>query len=139
MILYLNFEELAALSATARDALGAGASGHGVIAPPRIDAEVEQFDDSLSGDIAVHSLAEQQRTLRVVRHLLQHCRNRMEQAVLDEHPAAEMAVSAYFTFAHLLTVERRVAVMGEEMAKLVRLMTGEDPDSDTGRRFSFPD
>lgn len=139
MILYLNFEEIAALSATARDVLGAGASGHGVIAPPRIDAEVEQFVDSLSGDIGVHSLAEQQRALRVVRHLLQHCRIRMDHEILEEHPAAETAVAAYFTFAHMLTVERRVVVMGEEMAKLVRLMTGEDPDSDTGRRFSFPD
>ena len=139
MILYLNFEELAALSATAREVLAAGASGHGVIAPPRIDAEVEQFADSLSGDIGVHSLAEQQRTLRVVRHLLQHCRITMEREILDEHHAAEVAVAAYFTFAHMLTVERRVVVMGEEMANLVRLMTGEDPDSDTGRRFSFPD
>lgn len=139
MILYLSFEELTALSATASDVLAADDIGHGVIAPPRIDAEIERFAQHLVGDVTLASIDEQQRALRVVRHLLQFCRIRLQEAVLTEHPAAERAVAAYFTFAHVLTVEQRVSMIGDEMASLVRLMTGEEPDSETGRRFSFPD
>jgi hypothetical protein len=140
VILYLSFEELAALGSSADRVLFAGAaSGHGVVAPPQLLADVEQFSHQLSGDIAVKSL-QQQRTLQlVVRHLLDGCRANMDEAVLLQHAAAESAVAAYFEYAHVLTVSQRVNAMGSEMAAIVQVMTGADPDSESGRRFSFPE
>jgi hypothetical protein len=140
VILYLSFEELAALSASAEAMLVAAAAvEHGIVAPSRGLDDVEQFAHSLSGDIAITTLDEQERMLGVVRLLLSECRLRMNEAVLVEHAAAESAVSAYFTYAHVLAVEHRLAIVGEEMLALAHLMTGEDPDSETARRFVFPE
>lgn len=140
MILYLSFEELTALSAEAERVLDASAAaGHGIAAPPRLLAEVEQFAQLLIGDVAVSTL-EQQRTMRrVVTHLLDGCRVRMDSLVLEQHPAAENAVAAYFDYAHVLSASDRLDRLGAEMEALLQVMTGEDPDSDAGRRFSFPE
>ena len=140
MILYLSFEELAALGSCAERLLLANSvSGHGIAAPPQLVADVEQFTQRLNGDITIASL-EDQRTLQlIVRNLLDRSRAGMDEAVILQHAAAESAVAAYFEYAHVLTVSNRLAAIGEEMAALVQLMTGEDPDSETGRRFSFPE
>jgi hypothetical protein len=140
VILYLSFEELTALSAEAERLLGAKAlAGYGIAAPPQFLAEVEQFAQLLVGDVAVTSL-EQQRTLRrIVDVMLQRSRARMDDAVVEQHPAAEGAVAAYFDYAHLLSASHRLDVIGAEMESMVRLMTGADPESEAGRRFSFPD
>ena len=138
MTLYLSFEELAALGSCAERLLLANSvSGHGIAAPPQLVADVEQFSHRLTGDIPIASL-EDQRTLQlVVRNLLDRSRAAMDEAVIVQHAAAESAVAAYFEYAHVLTVSNRLAAIGEEMAALVHLMTGEDPESESGRRFSF--
>jgi hypothetical protein len=140
VILYLSFEELTALSAEAERALDASAStGHGIAAPPQLLAEVEQFAQLLTGDVAVTTLDQQRSMRRVIDHLLDACRVRMDTLVLDQHPAAEGAVAAYFDYAHVLSASSRVDRLGTEMEVLLQVMTGEDPDSDAGRRFSFPE
>jgi hypothetical protein len=140
VILYLSFEELAALSASAESVVTAGfATAHGVVAPPQIIGHIETFAQQLNGDLDLSSLEEHDRMLHVVRHLLHDALQRMDEAVLLQHAAAESAVAAYFTYAHILTVERRLVLLGAEMAAIVNLMTGDDPDSDAARRFSFPE
>ena len=140
MILYLSFEELAALGAGAERLLFANAaSGHGIAAPPQLIADVESFAQRLTGDISISSM-EDQRTLHlVVKHLLDRSRGQMDEAVILQHAAAESAVAAYFEYAHVLSVSTRLQAIGEEMAAIVQLMTGDDPDSESGRRFSFPE
>lgn len=140
MILYLSFEELSALSAEAERVLAASAAaGYGIAAPPKVLAEIEQFAQLLVGDVAIETI-EQQRTMRrVVTYLLDRCRERMERVVLEQHAAAESVVAAYFEYAHVLTASRRLDMIGDEMAALVQVMTGDDPESDAGRRFAFPE
>lgn len=140
MVLYLSFEELAALGSCAERVLLANSvSGHGIAAPPQLVADVEQFSHRLTGDIAIETL-EDQRTLQLVlRHLLDRSRAAMDEAVILQHAAAEGAVAGYFEYAHVLTVSHRLNAIGEEMAAIVQLMTGEDPDSEGARRFSFPE
>ena len=140
MILFLSFEELSALGASAGHVLAAGShAGHGIAAPPQFVAQVEQFSHRLTGDITVENLDDQRGMQRIVEHLLAGCRVRMDDMVLTHHAADESAVAAYFEYAHVLTVSRRLRALGDEMAALVQLMTGDDPDSEAARRFSFPD
>jgi hypothetical protein len=140
MILYLSFEELTALSAEAERVLTAGEPvGHGIAAPPAFLAEVEQFAQLLVGDVAVETLEQQRSMRRVVDYLLDRCHRRMERHVVEQHAAAESAVAAYFDYAHVLTARHRLDAIGEEMAALVHVLTGKDPESDSGRRFEFPE
>jgi len=139
MILYLSFEELSALGASAERVLQAGNAGQGIVAPPQFLAEVEQFSQRLDGDIHFTNLIEQRGAQRIVDHLLAGCRIRLDEMILQHHAADESAVAAYFDYAHVLTVSRRIHVIGDEMAALAELMTGDDRDSDAARRFSFPE
>jgi len=140
VILRLRYEDLDALSSSAeRVLLADSAGGHGVAAPPQLLDEVEQFAERLDGDITVSSLQEQRSLQLVLKHLLDASRAEMDEAIILQHAAAESAVAAYFEYAYVLGVNHRVQAMGEEMAAIVHLMTGDDPDSETGRRFSFPE
>lgn len=139
MILYLSYEELAALESSAEQVLVADATGGGIAAPPQLVTEVEQFSQRLTGDITVASLSDQRTMQSVVEHLLAGSQARMDEAVLLEHAAAESAVAAYFEYAHILGVQHRLSAIGSEMAAIVQLMTGNDPDSESGRRFEFPE
>jgi hypothetical protein len=139
VILYLSFEELSALSAEAERVLAASAAaGHGIAAPPQFIAEVEQFAQLLVGDVHVETLDQQQSMHRVIEFLLQRCMSRMERMVIEQHPAAESAVAAYFDYAHVLSASHRLDALGTEMVALVDLMTG-DPESEAARRFEFPE
>jgi hypothetical protein len=140
VILYLSFEELTALGAEAERLLDAAtAAGGGIAAPPQLLAEVEQFARLLIGDVTVSSLEHQRSMRRVVDHLLQRCRTRMDDSIVEQHPAAESAVAAYFDYAHVLAASDRLDRVGAEMTALVEVMTGEKPESETARRFSFPE
>jgi len=140
VILYLSFEELAALGSCAERVLLANSvSGHGIAAPPQLVADVEQFSQRLTGDISISSLDDQRTLQLVVKHLLDRSRAAMDEAIILQHAAAESAVAGYFEYAHVLTVSHRLGVIGEEMAAIVQLMTGDDPDSESARRFSFPE
>jgi hypothetical protein len=140
VILYLSFEELTALSAEAERVLDASVvAAGGIAAPPRLLAEVESFAQLLGSDVNIASLDHQRSVRRVVDHFLVRCRHRMDALILDQHPAAEGAVAAYFDYAHVLSASGRVDRIGAEMEALVNVLTGEDPESEAARRFSFPD
>ncbi|HSJ13084.1 MAG TPA: hypothetical protein VK939_01640 [Longimicrobiales bacterium] len=138
MILYCNFEELSALAAAVERALeGAGAGHHPVVAPPRAVADLESLRPRLGPELTITSLAEHASVQRAVEHLMVELRSRLDDMVLDQHPAAEDAVLAYFDFAHVLTVARRLEHVGAEMAALVEVMTGQPANSEVAQRFSF--
>jgi hypothetical protein len=63
----------------------------------------------------------------------------MESMVLAAHAADEDAVSAYFDFAHGLTVSHRIDEIATEMEAMIELVTGEAPSAEAVRTFRFPD
>lgn len=138
MILYCNFEELSALSAAVERALeGVGGGHHPVVAPPRSVADLESLRPRLGTELTITSLAEHASLERAVNHVMAELRARLDAVVLEQHPAAEDAVLAYFDFAHVLTVARRLEHMGAEMAALVEVITGQPANSEVAQRFSF--
>ena len=139
MILYCNFEELAALTAAAARTLETQAEAFGVVAAPAALDDLEALLPRLVGDIAIESLAEHASIRRAVNFLTDELRGRMDAAVIEQHPAAEDAVLAYFDYAHALSVLRRLDRLGHEMIALVELMTGQHAGSEAAQRFVFPD
>lgn len=140
MILYLSFEELSSLRSGTDRVLEADAhAGAGIAAPPQVIADLEQLAPLLTGDITVSTLEQQRRLRGAVAHLLHDTRLQMERFILDQHAAAESAVAAYFDYAHLLAVLRQLDRMREEMAAMVQILTGDDPESEAARRFCFPE
>lgn len=139
MILHCDFEELAALTAAVARALDPGAAGHAIAAPPQALTDLEALQPRLVGDIPVDSLAEHASIRRAVAHLTDELRVRMDSTILDQHPAAEDAVLAYFDYARVLSVLVRLDRIGHEMAAIVELMTGHHSATDSAQRFSFPD
>lgn len=136
MILHCSFEELTALAAGIERVLAQADRG-GVAAPPDVLPDVEALAPRLTGDLDLETLASQARVERAVEHLFDEARSRMDASVLEQHPAAESAVQAYFDYAHILTVLDRVRRIGAEMRALIELMTGEPPSEETAGSFSF--
>ena len=136
MILYCSFEELSALSTGIERVRDAADSG-GVGAPPDVLPDLEALAPRLTGDIDLDSLAAQQSVERAVGHLLADARDRLNDTILQQYPAAEAAVQAYFDYANLLSVHDRIDRIGEEMQALIELMTGKPPSEETAGSISF--
>jgi hypothetical protein len=140
VILRCNFEELTALRAAAARVLeGARPEDLAVAAPPESLHAVEALEPRLVGDMDIESLAEQRAIERAVQSLLADVRVRMDREVLAGHAAAEPAVSAYFEYAHILTVVGRVRRIGTEMEAIIELMTGAPADEVAATTFHFPE
>jgi hypothetical protein len=140
MILSCNYEEVTALSFGARAFLEDGVEGAGMVAAPsEARAAVEALLSRLHDDISLVTLAEQRKAQRAVETVVTHLAATMEVCVLSAHPAAEEAVSAYFDYAHALSVLGRLREMGAEMRALVELMTGRPVDAASAHTFQFPD
>ena len=140
MIVHCNFEELTALKAGARQVLDGYAPEHGMIAaPPEEREQVAALVPQLGGDFSVTTLAQQRSLLHAVSIIVGILRIEMESMVTANHPAHEGAVSAYFDFAHALSVQARLYEVGLEMEALVELVTGEPVSEEFARDFVFPD
>ena len=140
MILYCTFEELSAMSAGAERVLAEVGSGASVIvAPPEIVADVEALLPRLSGDLSITTLVEQQSIARAITYIVAELKQRMDAVIVDEHPASEYAVGAYFDYAHALSVQDRVMRIGKEMSAIIEVTTGRPPTAETAREFTFPD
>lgn len=140
MIVYCNFEELTALKAGARQVLDGYAPEHGMIAaPPEEREQVAALIPQLGGDFSVTTLAQQRSLLQAVSIIVGILRIEMESVVTANHPAHEGAVSAYFDFAHALSVQARLYEVGLEMEALVELVSGEPVTEEFARDFVFPD
>ena len=140
MIVHCNYEELTALKAGGRSLLGGEVGGaYSVLAPSESKARVEALLPRLEGDFRLTSLQEARAVTMAVEVIVEHLRAEMEALVLTTHAAGEEAVSAYFDFAHALTVSHRLHESAVEMAALIELVTGRPPDAQTERTFKFPD
>jgi hypothetical protein len=140
VILHFNYEEIRAIKAGARSLLeGDPEASSPVLAPHESRARLEALLPRLDGDLSLSSLSELRGVGLAVAAVVEFLRAGLESAVLATHAADELAVEAYFDFAHALTVSRRLAEMASEMEALIELMTGETPDSETARSFRFPD
>jgi hypothetical protein len=140
VIVYCNFEELTALKSGARQVLDGYAPEHGMIAaPPEERERVAALVPHLGGDFSATTLAEQRSLLHAVTIIVQMLRIEMESMVAANHPAHEVAVSAYFDFAHAFSVQSRLYEAGLEMEALVELVTGGPVTDDIARDFAFPD
>lgn len=141
MILHFNYEEIQALRAGARSYLGdVGAQpSSAVLAPSEGRAHVEALLPRLVGDLSFSTLAELRAVQGAVSALVESLRVQMETTVLTTHAADEDAVSAYFDFAHGLTVSKRIAESAAEMEAMIELVTGEAPSAEAARTFQFPD
>jgi hypothetical protein len=139
MILSCNFEELGALRQGARAFLGETArQGASVAAPPKGQEQVENLLPRLSGDLAIETLAEQRLVFQGVSAIVSFLRQEMELIVISTHPADEAAVSSYFSFAHALAVQARLAEMGQEMEALIEVVTGAPATAVVAATFLFP-
>jgi hypothetical protein len=139
MILHCTYEELSALKAGGERVLSEDSLNGVVIAPPEVLADVEALLPRLTGDLSVTTLAEQHRIARAVTFIVAELKQSMDLLVLENHPAAELAVHAYFEYAHALTVQDRVQRIGAEMTALVEVISGRPPTAEAARQFTFPD
>ncbi len=140
MIVHCNFEELTALKAGARQVLDGYVPEQGIIAaPPEEREQVAALMPRLGGDFSVTTLAEQRSLLHAVAIIVGILRIEMESVVTANHPAHEVAVSAYFDFAHAFSVQARLYEVGLEMEALVELVTGGPVTEELARDFVFPD
>ena len=141
MLLHFNYEEIQALKAGARSYLGeVGAQPmSAVLAPSEGRAHVEALLPRLSGDLSFSTLEELRLVQDTVSGLVETLRVQMESTVLATHAADEDAVSAYFDFAHGLTVSRRIEEIAAEMEAMIELVTGEAPSGEAAQTFQSPD
>lgn len=140
MILHFNYEEIQALRSGARAFLGHEiVSPAAVLAPSETRTHVEALLPRLVGDLSLPTLAELLVVQHAVHAVVESLRVQMESMVLATHAADEDAVSAYFDFAHGLTVSHRVDELVGEMEAMIELVTGEAPTDEAARTFRFPD
>jgi hypothetical protein len=141
VILQFNYEEIQALRSGARAYLGriGCAPASPVLAPSETRAHVEALLPRLAGDLSLSTLEELRGVQSAVSAVVEILRVQMESMVLATHAADEDAVSAYFDFAHGLTVSNRVDEMAAEMEAMIELVTGETPSLEAARTFRFPD
>lgn len=138
MILHCSFEELSAVSAGAERVLVGTGSG-GVMAPPEVIADIEALVPRLTGDISLDTLAEARGVERALECILEESRQRTDDFILQQHPAAEAAVASFFDYAHTLTLLDRTRRMAAQMAALIELMLGSPPTDATAASYQFPD
>jgi hypothetical protein len=137
MILHCSYEELMAIDAGIERILEADRGG--VAAPPDVLPDLESLAPRLTGDLSIDTLEDQVSIQRALEFLLAEARDRTDEFILDESPAAESAIRSYFEYAHLLGVLDRLRLMGNEMRALIELMTGKPPTDEAARRFAFDD
>lgn len=139
VILHCSYEETKALTWGTEVFLEERHGSGSVLAPPREVAAVEGLRDRLVGDVSVETHHELEGLEAALEAITGALRGRMESLVVATHPAGEEAVSAYFDYAHALTVLERARELKAEMAALIELMTGEPVNEESARTVSFPD
>jgi hypothetical protein len=141
VILHCNFEELRALASGA-ELLLAGCDescGSVVAAPAEALAQVELLRPRLNESLSITTLAEQRAVRGAIALICEGLHERMEEKVLQYHPAHEEAVNLYFDYAHAIAVLSRLDEIGAEMSALIELMTGAAPTDTAASTVTFPD
>jgi hypothetical protein len=141
VLLICNFEELQALS-TGADLLMEGGSFDSVgavAAPPEAYAQVAMLQPRLKTSLDIETLDEQRWVRKAVAAICHELHERMDEKVLEFHPAHEEAVAYYFDYAHAFGVLHRLDDIGAEMTAMIELMTGQAPSLDAARGVNFSD
>jgi hypothetical protein len=142
VILTCNYEEWRAL-ANGADLLLTGAehlsSESPVAAPAEALTAVELLRPRLGGALSIETLADQRSVRSAIAAICEGLHEKMEEKLLEYHPAHEEAVSYYFDYAHSLSVLNRVDEIGAEMTAMLELMTGQSPSAKAASSFTFPD
>jgi hypothetical protein len=137
MILHCNFEELRALAAASELIVGDSHDQPGAVAaPPEGVVMVEQLLPRLTGDMSIETLQDQRLIHRAVRFIVGDLHRRLDQRIIDAHPADEEAVALYFDYGHSRSVLHRLDLMGAEMEAIVELIGGS---AAAGSGLTFPD
>jgi hypothetical protein len=141
VILSCNFEELRALASGAELLLEGerNASTGTVAAPTEALAQVAVLLPRLNASLSVECLAEQRWIRGAVAAICQNLHDRLDDKVLEYHPAHEEAVALYFDYAHAFGVLKRLDEMGVEMSGMIELITGAQPTEQSARTITFPD
>ena len=140
MILRCNYEEISALRHGARTFLDECEADHPTAGEPSAaHSAVTALLPRLIGDLTVTTLEELGVVEMAVEAIAVCLRVGMETTVARTHAADELAVSAYFDFAHVYSVLSRIRETGQEMEALIELMTGDRATEDQAREFVFPD
>ncbi len=141
MILTFNYEELRALAEGAEMLLSRWdrSSPGPVAAPVEALAEVELLRPRLTGALSIDTLAEQRSVRGAVALICDRLHDRMEEKVLEYHPAHEEAVALYFDYAHAFSVLNRIDEIGAEMSAMIELITGQLPSTRSASGLSFPE
>ena len=140
MILRCNFEEVTAMTYGARSYLGERIGANSpVAAPSAARGAVETLLEGLTGDLSITTLREQHQVQTALEVIVAFLHAEMDSQVLATHAAAEEAVSAYFDYAHNLSVLGRVRTMGNEMHAIADLMGGVSCSDEEIFDLAFPD
>ena len=110
-----------------------------VAAPPEASAKVALLLPRLNAPLSIQTLAEQRWIRNAVAAICQTLHDRLDDKVLEYHPAHEEAVALYFDYAHAFGVLKRLDEMGVKMAAMIELITGEPPNEETAQAITFPD
>lgn len=140
MILHCSFEELRALASGAELFLTeyeSRAQGY-VVAPSEAMTDVEQLQPRLTHSLSINTLAEQRTVRKAVAAICEELHERLEEKVLQYHPAHEEAVALYFDYAYAFGVLNRLDEIGAEMTALIEVMNGSVSDQAAGA-VEFPD
>jgi hypothetical protein len=125
VILHCNFEELRALASASEMIMADGQGQAGAVAaPPESRVMVEQLVPRLTGDVSIETLQDQRRVQKAVHFIVDDLHRRMDQRIIDAHPADEEAVALYFDYGHSRSVLHRLDLMGAEMEAIVELIGG---------------
>jgi hypothetical protein len=125
VILHCNFEELRALAA-ASELIVADSHGQAgaVAAPPESLVMVEQLLPRLTGDMSIETLPDQRLVQKAVHFLVGDLHRRLDERIIEAHPADEEAVALFFDYGHSRSVLHRLELMGAEMEAIVELIGG---------------
>lgn len=141
MILHCNFEELKALESGAallRREEGERPSAS-VAATSQTLAHIALLTEKISGgEISLRTLEEQRWIRDAVAAICDRLQARLENRVVEFHPAEEEAVALYFDYGHVVGVLRRIDEIGSQMTGMIELVTGSPPDDETAAEFEFP-
>jgi hypothetical protein len=137
VILHCNFEELRALTSASEMIVADGYAHPGpAAAQPEGLVMVEQLLPRLVGDVSIETLPDQRSVQRAVRFICGELHRRMDERIIDAHPADEEAVALYFDYGHSRTVLHRLDLMGAEMEAIADLIGGS---AAAGSGVTFPD
>jgi len=125
VILHCNFEELRALTAASEAIVADGHAHAAALAhQPEGVVMVEKLLPRLTGDVSIETLPDQRRVQTAVRFIVGDLHRRLDERIIETHPADEDAVALYFDYGHTRSVLHRLDQMGAEMEAIVDLIGG---------------